>query len=70
MQAQGQLTLHGVTKSLNVPATIEVKGGKLIGKSDFKLTPGDFDIAIPSLVREKIAEQIDVHVLIECNPTK
>jgi len=50
-----------------VPATIKVQGNKLTGTSDFKLTPADFDIKIPALVREKIARQIDVRVLVECN---
>ena len=68
IQVQGDLTLHGVTKPLNVPATIEVKDGKLIGISYFKLTPSDYDIKIPAVVREKIAQQIDVHVSINCNP--
>src|SRR5215207_5266456 len=31
LQVQGDLTLHGVTKALNVPATIEVKDGNLLG---------------------------------------
>ena len=70
VQVQGDLTLHGVTKALNVPAPIEVKDGKLFGASDFKLIPSDYNIKIPSLVREKIAEQIDVHVSVNCNPTK
>ena len=70
VQVQGDLTLHGVTKAINVPATIEVKDGKLLGASNFKLTPSDFNIKIPSLVREKIAEQIDVHVSVNCNATK
>jgi polyisoprenoid-binding protein YceI len=70
VQAQGQLTLHGVTKPIEVPAVIEVKDGKLVGKSDFKLTPSDFNIKIPSLVREKIAQQIDVHVSIDCSAIK
>jgi len=70
VQVQGDLTLHGVTKLLNVPATIEVKDGTLIGISDFKLTPSDYNIKIPSIVREKIAQQIDVHVSVNCNPTK
>lgn len=68
VQVKGQLTLHGVTQTIDVPATIEVKGNKLIGTSDFKLTPADFNIKIPALVREKIAKQIDVRVLVECNP--
>ena len=70
VQVQGDLTLHGATKVLNVPATIEVKDGMLIGISDFKLTPSDYNIKIPSIVREKIAQQIDVHVSVNCNPTK
>lgn len=68
VQVKGKLTLHGVTQNIDVPATIQVKAGKLISSSDFKLTPGDFNITIPSLVREKIAKQIDVRVLVECNP--
>jgi YceI-like domain len=68
VQVKGQLTLHGVTQTIDVPATLEVKGGKVTGASNFKLTPADFNIKIPSLVRQKIAKQIDVHVLIECNP--
>lgn len=68
VQVKGKITLHGVTQSIDVPAAIEVKRGKLIGKTEFKLTPGDFEINIPGLVREKIAKQIDVRVLVECNP--
>lgn len=68
VQVKGQLTLHGITKTIDAPATIEVKDSKLIGTTEFKLTPADFNIQIPALVREKIAKQIDVHVLVECNP--
>jgi hypothetical protein len=68
VQIKGKVTLHGVTQNIEVPATIEVKGGKLIGTSNFQLTPGDFNITIPALVREKIAKQIDVRISVECNP--
>ncbi len=68
VKVKGQLTLHGVTHPIEIPATIEVKGSDLISSSNFKLNPGDFNIKIPSLVREKIAKEIDVHVLIKCNP--
>ena len=70
VQAEGQLTLHGVTKDIIVPATIEVKDGKLIGRSEFKLVPGDFNIKIPGLVRDKIAQQIDVRISVELNQQK
>ena len=64
---KGQLTLHGVTRPLEIPATIEVKNGKLFGESGFNLVPGDFNIKIPSIVREKIAQQIAVRVSVECS---
>jgi hypothetical protein len=70
VQVRGQLTLHGVTKEIQVPASFHWEGDKLTGKANFKIKPSDFNIKIPSLVREKIAEQIDVTVLMECNATK
>lgn len=69
VQAKGQLTLHGVTKSIKVPATIEVVNDKLLGRANFKINPSDFNIKIPSLVREKIAEQIDVRISADCSKT-
>lgn len=67
---RGNLTLHNVTKTIEVPATLELKGGKLSGRSDFTLKPEDFNIHIPSIVRDKIANVMNVHVQIECNTTK
>lgn len=68
VQVKGQLTLHGVTQTVETPATIEVKGGKLNGRTNFKVSPPDYNIQIPSVVRDKIAKTIDVAVSISCNP--
>jgi hypothetical protein len=46
---------------------LEVKSGKVFGKSEFKLKPEDFNISIPSIVREKITNEITVRVNIECS---
>ena len=62
VQVKGALTLHGVTKTIDVPAVIQVQPGTLTGKASFALKPEDFAIAIPALVREKIAQQIAVTV--------
>jgi polyisoprenoid-binding protein YceI len=67
---KGNLTLHNVTKAIEEPATIEVKGGRLLGKSEFKLRPEDFNISIPSIVRDKIAKEMTVRVRIDCTTTK
>jgi polyisoprenoid-binding protein YceI len=67
---KGSLTLHHVTKNIETPATIEVKGGTLSGKAQFKLQPENFDITIPSVVRDKIEKEMLVTVKINCNPVK
>lgn len=70
VNVKGNLTLHNITKPLEVPATIEINNGKLSGTADFKLKPEDFNITIPSIVRDKIEGLITVHVKIDCNATK
>lgn len=64
----GTLTLHGVSKPFTTTATLSLANNVLTGKASFKLTPGDFNIAIPSLVRNKIAEQMDVNITANCKP--
>jgi len=61
---KGDLSLHGVTKPLETTGQIEVKNGKITGSSAFKIKPEDYQITIPSIVREKIAQEIDVKVQI------
>jgi polyisoprenoid-binding protein YceI len=62
---KGQLTLHGVTRNLEVPATFQVQGGTLKGLARFSVAPHDYNIKIPALVKDKIARQIDVWVNVE-----
>ncbi|HXB07893.1 MAG TPA: YceI family protein [Puia sp.] len=64
---KGNLNFHNVTKPVEVPATIEVKNGHLVGQADFKLKPEDFNISIPSLVRDKIDKEISVKANIDCS---
>jgi polyisoprenoid-binding protein YceI len=63
---KGNLSLHNATKAIEVPATIEVKNGHLLGKTEFKVKPEDFNISIPSVVRDKIDKEITVKVNIDC----
>ena len=70
VQVKGKISLHGVEKEFSTPATIEIKDGVINGKAKFQLLPQDFNISIPSLVREKIAKQIDVVITIVCKPVK
>ena len=61
----GDLTIHGVTKKITAPGTITVKGGKAAGTASFLLAPADYNISIPKVVRNNIAEKIEVTV--NCN---
>jgi hypothetical protein len=63
---KGSLTLHNITKPVETPATLEVKGGHLLGIAEFRLKPEDFNIGIPSVVRDKIDKEITVKVNIDC----
>jgi hypothetical protein len=64
---KGNLTLHNVTRPVETPATLEVKSGHLVGHAEFKVKPEDFNISIPSVVRDKIGKEMTVKVNIDCS---
>ncbi|WEK35611.1 MAG: YceI family protein [Candidatus Pseudobacter hemicellulosilyticus] len=59
---KGKISLHGVTRDLQAPATLTVKDGMLTGTTSFKLNPKDFNISIPFVVRDKIEKENTVKV--------
>jgi hypothetical protein len=59
-----------VTKPVTVPATLTVNNGKLSGNAEFMVKPEDYNISIPSIVRDKIAAEMNVRVKIDCNTAK
>jgi hypothetical protein len=60
--SKGKLTIHGVTKEVKIPGTIEKQGEKLLMKSKFVVKLEDYKIAIPKLLWQNIAEQVEVTV--------
>lgn len=59
----GDLTMHGVTQSLTLPANIRIDaGGVIAGEVRFTVKPEDYNIEIPSLVKDNIAKEIEVTV--------
>ena len=65
---KGKLTMHGVTKDVQSTATLTVKGGAIAkGKASFKALMADYNINIPSVVREKIAKEakIDIEAIMQ-----
>ena len=61
--ATGELEIHGVKQQRTIPATIEVKDKVVIKiSSKFKVKLADHKIEIPTLVFNKIAEEIEVTI--------
>jgi polyisoprenoid-binding protein YceI len=60
VMAAGKLTIHGVTKDVEVPGTIEKQGDKLIIKSKFIVKLEDYSVKIPQIMWQNIAEQVEV----------
>jgi len=58
----GELTLHGITQKVNQPGSLIKKGDQVMMKTHMMIALADYGIEIPSVVREKIAEVIDVDI--------
>ncbi len=59
-KAAGKLTMHGVTKEIELAGTVEFSNGKVMMKSKFLVKLEDYKIAIPQLLWQNIAEEIEV----------
>jgi len=70
IQIKGTLTMHGVKKEVEWPATMIVSKAKIEGKVNFKVKCEDFNIKIPKIVVKNIAEEIEVTLLTEFKPYK
>lgn len=62
VNVSGDLTIHGVTRKVEMPAEIRVSDGKVQAMAQIKVKPDDYAIQIPALVAEKIAQVIDVYI--------
>ena len=58
----GEITLHGVTRPLTLKAEALVQNAMIRAKAVFPLTVKDFDIEVPRLVINNIAEVVEVTV--------
>jgi hypothetical protein len=60
VNAKGKLSIHGETREVEIPGTIEKNGDKLMMKSKFIVKLADHKITIPQLLWQNIAEQVEV----------
>ena len=54
VQVEGNLTLHGVTNSIQTEGTIRVKKGKIESESKFKISLADYKSKSPPLLQQRL----------------
>jgi polyisoprenoid-binding protein YceI len=65
---EGDLTIHGVTKNISEPGTIQVSKDGINADSKFHLVPEDYNIKIPGIARNKIDKSLQVTVSMKYTP--
>lgn len=60
VNASGKLTIHGVTKEINVSGVVERDSEGLSMNSKFVIKLADYKIKIPQLLWQNIAEEVEV----------
>jgi hypothetical protein len=66
--ASGKLFIHGVTKDVKVPGTLEKRGSNLYLKSKFMVKLADYNIRIPQVIWNNVAENVEVELDLTYNP--
>jgi polyisoprenoid-binding protein YceI len=64
----GNLTLHGVTKSITFPATIKIEGDFIVVDAEFSLNRKEFSINYPGKIDDAIRD--DVLIKLSLHATK
>jgi polyisoprenoid-binding protein YceI len=62
IRAKGKLFIHGISQERIIKATLIVQDNTLLLESDFSVMLEEHNIAIPKIVKQKIAEEIFIHV--------
>jgi polyisoprenoid-binding protein YceI len=65
VNVEGDLTIRDVTKQITTRGTIEILNGSLDARAKFIVSPEDYGIKIPAVVRNNIARTIEVTVIMK-----
>lgn len=61
-EVEGIMTIHGVSQPFRTKIRVTPSHEQILVKSEFEVSPSDYNIKIPQIVRTKIAEKIQVKV--------
>lgn len=65
VEAEGELEIHGVKQKIKVGGSLDFIGEKLVLHTVFMIKLVDYNIRVPKLMFQKIAEEIEVTIDIE-----
>lgn len=67
---EGNLTIHGVTKTIRESGTLTISDGKIMVIAVFPVLLSDYHVKIPGAITGKISESIDITVEVTLNELK
>jgi len=62
VRASGKLTMHGITREIDVQGTVEIVSNQLLARANFLIKLKDYKIKIPQLLWNNIAQEVKVTV--------
>ena len=62
VKAAGKLTIHGITKEVELPGVVDTSGKEIMMKSRFFILLEDYQVTRPQLLWQNIAEKVEVTV--------
>lgn len=64
----GKLSIHGITKEIDIKASIDNTNGNYIISGEFDVLVKDFEIKIPPILASNIAKTISIQFLFQYQP--
>jgi len=68
VQVKGEMTIHGISNIVDAECIIEVISDGIIARTKFLLNPENYNIKIPKVVRNNIAEHLEITVELNYQP--
>ncbi len=62
VKAVGQLSIHGVTRDVTIPGTLQIEGNTVTLRAKFMVKLIDYNIKVPQIVWQNIAQEVEVSV--------
>lgn len=68
VKVKGKLTIHGITRELTTDGTISVKQSAVQAEAGFSILLSDYQIKVPSIVKNSLSNTVNIAVTISLQP--